>query len=142
MQRTGRARGRRRHQRRHAHQDAQLVWRHLSHDCRGDSEDEARQGVSDRRREDVVPRLAMAIRFIVPFAAAALLACAAMAGAQDTFPEGPGMDILMTKCRTCHMPDRVTKVGGRAAENWKTLVTTMVNRGAPLTEDDIPVLVD
>jgi virginiamycin B lyase len=84
----------------------------------------------------------MVTRFIVPFTAALVLACGASAGAQDLFPEGPGKDILATKCRTCHMPDRVTKVAGRAAETWQALVTTMINRGAPVTEDEIPILVD
>jgi hypothetical protein len=77
-----------------------------------------------------------------PFAAGLLLVCVVPALAQDLFPDGPGKDILATKCRTCHMPDRVTKVAGRTAATWQTLVTTMINRGAPVTEDEIPILVE
>lgn len=83
----------------------------------------------------------MVTRYLAPVAVALLVACAATAGAQDLFPDGPGMDILSTKCRTCHMPDRVTKVTGRPAEGWRTLVTTMINRGAPVTDEELPVLV-
>jgi virginiamycin B lyase len=81
-------------------------------------------------------------RWIVPIAAVILTACAAQARAQDVFPDGPGMDILRTKCRNCHMPDRVTKVPGRTSEGWQTLVNTMINRGAPVTEDELPVLLE
>src|SRR5438045_2592338 len=81
-------------------------------------------------------------RTIVPIAAAMLMACAVAARAQDVFPDGPGMDILRTKCRNCHMPDRVTKVPGRTVEGWQTLVNTMINRGAPVTEDELPMLIE
>ncbi len=81
-------------------------------------------------------------RSIFSIAAAAFLFCATPARAQDLFPDGPGMDILRTKCRTCHMPDRVTKVAGRTSEGWQALVTTMINRGAPVTEDELPMLVE
>ena len=49
----------------------------------------------------------MRIRVTPFFAVAAVLflTCAAAAGAQDLFPDGPGMDILRTKCRNCHMPE-------------------------------------
>jgi len=81
-------------------------------------------------------------RVIVPVAAAMVLMGAVAARAQDVFPDGPGMDILRTKCRTCHMADRVTQVPGRGAEGWQTLVTSMMNRGATVTEDEMPVLVE
>jgi virginiamycin B lyase len=84
----------------------------------------------------------MPTRIIVSFASVLFLSCAATAGAQDLFPDGPGRDILATKCRTCHMPDRVTKVPGRPAATWQTLVNTMINRGAPVTEDEVPILVE
>jgi virginiamycin B lyase len=81
-------------------------------------------------------------RLIAPIAAALLVMCAAPARAQDVLPDGPGMDILRTKCRNCHMPDRVTKVPGRAVEGWQALVNTMMGRGAPVTEDELPILVE
>jgi virginiamycin B lyase len=69
------------------------------------------------------------------------LTCAVAAGEQE-FPDGPGLDILRTRCRNCHMPDRVMKVPGRSVEGWQTLVNTMMNRGAPVTEDELPILVE
>jgi virginiamycin B lyase len=81
-------------------------------------------------------------RSIVSAAVAVFVACAAQGYAQDLFPDGPGMDILRTKCRTCHMPDRVTKVTGRTSEGWATLVNTMISRGAPVTEDELPMLIE
>src|SRR5438552_15125427 len=77
--------------------------------------------------------------FILP---ALFLVSAVPVRAQDQFPDGPGMDILRTKCRTCHMADRVTKVAGRDVEGWQTLVTSMMNRGATVTEDEVPILVE
>src|SRR4029078_1923512 len=77
------------------------------------------------------------------FAAAVLVATISTpARAQDQFPDGPGMDILRTKCRVCHMADRVTQVAGKTAEGWKTLVDTMMSRGAAVTEDEVPVLIE
>jgi virginiamycin B lyase len=84
----------------------------------------------------------MLSRVIASLAAGVFLASVPPAVAQDLFPDGPGKDILATKCRNCHMPDRVTKVAGRPAASWQTLVNTMINRGAPVTEDELPILVE
>ena len=81
-------------------------------------------------------------RSILPVAAALLVFFAAAASAQDPLPDGPGMDILRTKCRNCHMPDRVTKVPGRPSDAWEKLVNTMIGRGAPVTEDEVPILIE
>ena len=71
-----------------------------------------------------------------------LTGAAVSAAAQDVLPDGPGMDIVRTKCRTCHMATRVTQVAGRTPEGWQTLVTTMINRGATVTEDELPIVVE
>jgi len=75
----------------------------------------------------------------------AAVAIASPARAQNVqfagFPEGPGMDILRTKCRTCHMPDRV-KQKGRERDAWDALVHNMMNRGADITDTELPVLID
>ena len=74
---------------------------------------------------------------------AVLLAVVTSSGAaQDLLPDGPGMDIVRTKCRTCHMATRVTQVAGRTPEGWQTLVTSMINRGATVTEDELPTVVE
>ncbi len=112
---------------------------YLHHLRKRSSRHRSARTVPDRGREAVVPR--MITRSLLPLAAAFVLACAATAAAQD-LPDGPGMDILRTKCRTCHMPDRVTKVPGKPSDGWERLVNTMINRGAPVTEDEVPVLVE
>ena len=75
-------------------------------------------------------------------AGALLAAVAAPAAAQDSLPDGPGMDIVRTKCRTCHMATRVTQVAGRTPEGWQTLVAAMINRGATVTDDELPIVVE
>ena len=75
---------------------------------------------------------------VLSFAAWMFVAAAASVSAQDLLPEGPGMDIVRTKCRTCHMATRVTQVAGRTPDGWQTLVTAMINRGATVTEDELP----
>jgi virginiamycin B lyase len=77
-----------------------------------------------------------------PIAVLLLTAASASAAAQDVLPEGDGMDIVRTKCRTCHMATRVTQVAGRTPEGWQTLVTSMINRGATVTEDEVPIVVE
>jgi virginiamycin B lyase len=81
--------------------------------------------------------------FLVAIAVLAL--GAAPAHAQNVqfagYPEGPGMDILRTKCRVCHMPDRV-KQKGREKDAWDALVHNMMDRGADISDVELPVLVD
>jgi virginiamycin B lyase len=78
-------------------------------------------------------------------AAAVLLIGAAAARGQNVqfagYPEGPGMDILRTKCRVCHLPDRV-KQKGREKDGWDALVHNMMNRGADITDAEVPILID
>ena len=76
------------------------------------------------------------------FAAVLMSVVAAPGAAQDLLPDGPGMDIVRTKCRTCHMATRITQVAGRTPEGWQTLVTAMINRGATVTDDELPIVVE
>src|SRR5215217_4618019 len=59
----------------------------------------------------------------------------------QAFPDGPGKEILEKQCSTCHAPDMV-RTFGRSTEEWQEVVLAMVDQGAKLSEDDIPVLVD
>jgi len=81
----------------------------------------------------------------LPVAVAVLALGAVPARAQNVqfagYPDGPGMDILRTKCRVCHMPDRV-KQKGREKNDWDALVHNMMNRGADITDAELPVLID
>src|SRR4029453_9267609 len=82
---------------------------------------------------------------VLPVAIVAALLAARPARAQNVqfagFPDGPGMDILRTKCRVCHMPDRV-KQKGRDKDAWDALVHNMMNRGAEISDTELPILID
>src|SRR5687767_14724673 len=73
-------------------------------------------------------------------AAAAFLVSAAPAAAQ-TFPDGPGKEILEKKCSTCHAPEQVTTFG-RSAEEWHEVVVNMIDLGAEVNEAEAKVLVE
>jgi mono/diheme cytochrome c family protein len=76
----------------------------------------------------------------VPLALAAFFASASVAAAQ-TFPDGPGKEILEKKCSTCHAPEQVTTFG-RSAEEWHEVVVNMIDLGAELNEEEAKVLVE
>src|SRR4051812_45344218 len=77
---------------------------------------------------------------LLPLFAAAFLSSPVSVHAQ-AFPDGPGKDILERECSTCHAPDMV-RTFGRSAEEWHDVVITMVDQGAKLSDEQVPVLVD
>jgi mono/diheme cytochrome c family protein len=77
---------------------------------------------------------------LLPLAIAAFFACAGVAAAQ-TFPDGPGKEILEKKCSTCHAPEQVTTFG-RSAEEWHEVVVNMIDLGAEVNEEEAKVLVE
>lgn len=62
-------------------------------------------------------------------------------GVAQTFPDGPGKEILEKKCSTCHAPEQVTTFG-RSAEEWHEVVVNMIDLGAEVTEEEAKVLVE
>jgi competence protein ComEA len=72
----------------------------------------------------------------------------AMSGAQaaspeDELPEGEGKKILMTSCTSCHDLSEVTKFRGYYdRKQWRDIVVTMVEYGAPVDERQVDVLAD
>jgi hypothetical protein len=76
----------------------------------------------------------------LPLAAAVMLTAAAPVAAQ-TFPDGPGKEILEKKCSTCHAPEQVTTFG-RSAEEWHEVIVNMIDLGAEVTEEESKVLVE
>jgi mono/diheme cytochrome c family protein len=71
---------------------------------------------------------------------AALFVYAAPVAAQS-FPDGPGKDILEKKCSTCHAPEQVTSFG-RSAEEWHEVVVNMIDLGAEVNEEETKILVE
>jgi cytochrome c5 len=54
-------------------------------------------------------------------------------------PDGPGKSVLLNVCTQCHTLDRIKTRGSTRAE-WNELLMHMLNEGAPLSDDDYPVL--
>jgi cytochrome c5 len=50
-------------------------------------------------------------------------------------PEGPGKEVLLNICTQCHDLQRVRRTR-LSAEGWAEILQTMLNEGAPLTDDD------
>ncbi len=56
-------------------------------------------------------------------------------------PEGQGKAILLEICTQCHSLDRV-KLRGSDREGWDELLMHMINEGAPLSDEDYPILLN
>jgi cytochrome c5 len=54
-------------------------------------------------------------------------------------PDGPGKEILLSTCTQCHDLMRIRRQG-RSPEGWLEVLEAMLNEGAPLSEQDLPVL--
>jgi mono/diheme cytochrome c family protein len=67
----------------------------------------------------------------------------AAATSSDQLPDGAGRQILMSACTACHGLREVTKFRGfYVRQQWKDVVLTMVDYGAPVGEKDVEVLTD
>ncbi len=54
-------------------------------------------------------------------------------------PEGPGKQILLNICTQCHNLQRI-KNGRRSAEEWEETLLAMLNEGAPVSDEQLPVI--
>ena len=54
-------------------------------------------------------------------------------------PDGPGKQILLNICTMCHDLGRI-RLGRRSPEEWEKTLVSMLNEGAPLSEQDFPVI--
>ena len=54
-------------------------------------------------------------------------------------PEGAGKQILLNICTMCHDLGRI-RLGRRLREEWEETLVSMLNEGAPLSEQDFPVI--
>ena len=77
--------------------------------------------------------------FLLPLVVAAFCYSPVSVQAQ-AFPDGPGKDILEKECSNCHAPDMVRSFG-RTPDEWHDVVIEMIDQGAKLSDDQIPVLV-
>ena len=86
------------------------------------------------RRRSAAPlaRLALALALTV-------LGCAA--AAQDRLVPGRGSELTQAKCAICHEIGYVTRAPQSRAQ-WEEVMRVMVERGAPMTPDEIKVITD
>jgi mono/diheme cytochrome c family protein len=61
--------------------------------------------------------------------------------AADSLPDGPGKEIVLKKCVSCHSIQIVTAKHA-TADDWAQVVSKMVGRGAVISDDDADVIVD
>jgi cytochrome c5 len=54
-------------------------------------------------------------------------------------PEGPGKPILLNTCTMCHNLNRI-KNGRRSPEEWEETLLAMLNEGAPVNDEQLPVI--
>ena len=54
-------------------------------------------------------------------------------------PEGNGKEILLNTCTMCHDLKRI-RLGRRTADEWEETLNTMLNEGAPLSDEQFPVI--
>ena len=54
-------------------------------------------------------------------------------------PEGPGKPILLNTCTMCHNLNRI-KNGRRSPEEWEETLLAMLNEGAPVSDEQLPVI--
>jgi competence protein ComEA len=67
----------------------------------------------------------------------------AAGGADDDLPDGEGKKILLTSCTSCHELTEVTKFRGYYnRQQWRDIVVTMMEYGAPVDEKQVDVLAD
>jgi len=55
--------------------------------------------------------------------------------------EGPGADLVQSKCTLCHDLGNITRIR-QTREEWEDTLKTMIRRGAPITPADETVIVD
>jgi hypothetical protein len=81
----------------------------------------------------------------VGFVAAVLLTPqgAVARSADDDLPDGEGKKILLASCTSCHELTEVTKFRGYYnRQQWRDIVFTMMEYGAPIDEKQVEVLAD
>ena len=74
-------------------------------------------------------------------AAVLLLTCTSLAAGQDPFPDGPGKDVTVRICGTCHPSARGAAVR-LTREGWQDVIAKMVALGAKGTDEELTAVLD
>ena len=54
-------------------------------------------------------------------------------------PDGPGREILLNTCTLCHDLKRIRQ-GRRSSEEWEETLISMLNEGAPLSDENFAIV--
>lgn len=71
----------------------------------------------------------------------AILTSVSTASAQDPFPDGPGKDVTVRICGTCHPSARGAAVR-LTREGWQDVIAKMVALGAKGTDEELTAVLD
>lgn len=63
-------------------------------------------------------------------------------GVDDPWPDGPGKAVVKKACLSCHGVNVIVAPPGRTGDQWANVVSTMVGRGAILSDEDSDTLQD
>jgi cytochrome c5 len=61
--------------------------------------------------------------------------------AHGPMPDGPGKDIVLNTCTICHDLSRIKTVR-HTKEEWQETLIAMLNEGAPLSDENFPVVLN
>lgn len=67
--------------------------------------------------------------------------CFAQRAKPAGFPDGPGKEVLLSKCFQCHAPT-MWQDHRQDRRGWESVLYRMVGRGALWTEDEIKTMAD
>jgi hypothetical protein len=85
------------------------------------------------------------VAILISFVAMIIFTTACSSDSSKTTPSSTtqldGATLLQERCSVCHPLARV-KSSGHTATQWKTIVNTMISRGAQLTPDEKTVVVN
>jgi cytochrome c5 len=70
-------------------------------------------------------------------------AAASGAAQSEDLPDGDGKKVLQASCTGCHDLTEVTKFKGYyTRDDWRDIVTTMIEYGATVKKTDVDILID
>jgi virginiamycin B lyase len=73
--------------------------------------------------------------------ALAVLIGAMPVAAQPVLPDGPGKAVVENACQACHALTNITNAG-HTPKDWDTMVHMMINAGAKVAPDQVPMVVN
>jgi mono/diheme cytochrome c family protein len=77
----------------------------------------------------------LASSILLAAAVGAMAAGLPAASSLSALPPGPGRDVLLHDCSTCHTPLNVT-TQRHDADGWDQVIGTMIDRGAKISDAD------